>query len=271
MTYIGSPVIFQFDKIAEGIEFGTSSQTIQNYQFCRITDDIYFLASSGLCVIRAAQVIQHLARNKTALYYMESIGAGARNVERNKFLSYDKVRNLLVTSYSRELAGAARITDQIIYSVDTGNFARASLSAEFAFNGFGFRDAAGLLLQSTAMYFDRNFRLVARPNTIGAVPDAALIETADISHLPERKSFVNQVRPVINHQGTTGSPMIQVGTKNKANQSISFSATVTVNNNGEAPQRASGRIHRYRAMMSVSASWSSMTGLEINVFPDGER
>ena len=96
---------------------------------------------------------------------------------------------------------------------------------------------------------------------------AARVETADFEHIPGRRSFVTGVVPATDATAVT----VQVGKKERPQDSLTYGSAVAVNAQGLSPQRASARIHRYRVDIAAEESWSHLQGVEPQFHSDGDR
>ena len=93
----------------------------------------------------------------------------------------------------------------------------------------------------------------------------ATIETGEVTHSPGRRSFVNNVRPLVDGGTTT----IAVGTRNRQTDSVVFTGDVTENAAGRCPVRTNARYHRYR--VTISGDFTDAIGIEPYGRPAGRR
>jgi hypothetical protein len=96
---------------------------------------------------------------------------------------------------------------------------------------------------------------------------AALIETGDVMTKPGTRYFVRGVSMLTD----ADSVMVQVGTKERVQDSISWRSSQALNSQGIAPTRASGRVHRVRATIPAAEAWGSLQGFESDAVPEGRR
>ena len=96
---------------------------------------------------------------------------------------------------------------------------------------------------------------------------AARVETADVQLVPTRRAFVQGVIP----EGDSTAITINVGRKERAQDSLSYGGAVAINSQGFSPQRASARFHRFRADIAAGESWNHIVGVEPIYVDDGER
>lgn len=273
MTYIGAPVIFQFDKIVSGVntmsaQVGAPANIAPRlgYTYARLGDAVYFLLQGGLAVIYGGQQFRDLSIEKNSAYLKkilvtQGIGATSLGIDPSSGRIHWGLRGVASSTHTIDIV--------MVYNYNYDKFTRISTDAAFIINGIASTQVSDVFYVRASsggqLAYHNPFP------TVAAFVQDSFIETADIEHIPGQRAFVNAARPIVNHLGTTGTPMLQVGTRERQNVSISYSTTVTVNAQGETPQRAAGRFHRYKLPMSISASWSYIMGVEVDFEPDGDR
>lgn len=95
---------------------------------------------------------------------------------------------------------------------------------------------------------------------------AALIETGDVLPSSGTRNFVRGIAVATDASGV----MVQVGTKERPQDSISWRAAQGLNRRGIAPTRASGRVHRGRFTIAAGEDWSNLQGFEPDAVPEGQ-
>jgi len=91
------------------------------------------------------------------------------------------------------------------------------------------------------------------------------LETGDLELNPGRRSFVSQVRPIVD----TKAAKVQIATKGDRLDATVYGKTVEQDPDGKCPFRADGRYHRVR--VKLPAGFSEAVGIDIEGRPTGRR
>ena len=109
--------------------------------------------------------------------------------------------------------------------------------------------------------FTRDHRLAIN----GGPPMAPLLETGEIQPAEGRRAWVTLARPL--YDGGAGV-LISVGTRERLNDPVVWSAPVPINAIGECPQRVTGRYMRFRMTMPEGQVFRHLQGIDIRVRPE---
>jgi hypothetical protein len=93
---------------------------------------------------------------------------------------------------------------------------------------------------------------------------APTLETGESQITPGRRSWVSNVRPLIDG----GAATVQVGHRDRLDQPVVWEAAVPTNILGECPQRCTGRYIRFRMVMPAAQVFQHLQGLDLTVFPE---
>lgn len=113
--------------------------------------------------------------------------------------------------------------------------------------------------------FDSQYRAGGFTGT----PYDAFLETREFSPIPARRARINQVRPVIDQ---TGDMIAQIGSRNRAQDPVTWCRESKVSDWGDASVRANGRYFRVR--LRIEGAFEHALGIEIapgNVRDAGTR
>lgn len=277
MTYVGAPVVFNFDQIV----FGTgcvAPGTIASYG-----EKIFFLGPDGFYILNGAQAVpignnkvdkffysdfdQSLSHMANAvidpintLYILAYPGAGNSGVC-NKLIMYNWVTGrwtygepgniaVLVNSMSQSVDPDAASTETIYGNPDTGPFADVSLDSRIFIGG---------KLQLSAI--DSNHKLAF----FNSAALDAVLETGETQLFPGRRALVTNVRPMVEGSGTVS---VEAGTRDTTQSTVSYTTPVAANTYGEANLFAEGRYHRAR--VTIEGGFEQAYGLDWSATPKGK-
>lgn len=96
-------------------------------------------------------------------------------------------------------------------------------------------------------------------------PMAPTLETGELQFVPERRAWVQTVRPLIDG----GTATVAVGHRDRLEQPVVWEAAVPANVIGECPQRVTGRYLRFRMTMPAAQVFTHLQGLDIQAIPEG--
>ena len=279
MTFVGSPLIFQFDQVQQNIGAYAPQSVIayQNlifflsedgfYRFDGVNaqpigkgkvDNTFFddLDTSNYLRIQAA--IDPV--NKLVMWAYPASGNSGGNP--NKIIIYnwafDKwshVQDLNIEILTRSVSGVLTLDglDAINTSVDA---LPVSLDSR--------QWNAGQLILS---YFNGDHRL-ARFNGNAM---SARVDTGERQFNPNMngRSYLTEVRPI--GEGLSATMEVAVISRNLLTNSVSAATAVAPVSAGFAQVRSSGRFHRIRLTTDAGSTYTNLQGVDVEVKPEGGR
>ena len=96
---------------------------------------------------------------------------------------------------------------------------------------------------------------------------AAEIDSVEAQLTPGGRTFVSAIRPLVDG----GSLSVQLGTRERANDPVQWSAGVPQNAAGSCPVRAGARYHRARLRIAADGAWTHAQGIDLEADREGER
>lgn len=278
MTFVGSPLIFQFDPVHNkiGALVPQAVASYQNLVFFLSEDGFYTFDGSQLNPIGRAKVdrffrtdlnvnfIQRIVAaidpiNKYVMWAYISNDAPSTNL--NKLLiyswAYDRwtiveglaieyILSMVTTGYT--LDGLDAITtnlDALAYSLDSLQWTGGTIVAS-AFN---------------------SSHVLGRFNGSAM---AATITTKEFMLFEDERAMITQVRPIVN--GTSASTTISLINRNTLTESASVGSAATVPNaTGFVQTRCSARYFKVQLNTAASISFKQLTGVEVHGVPAGVR
>jgi hypothetical protein len=266
MSYVGTPLIFQFDNISRNIGCYESNSVVQ---WGGVT---YFLSDDGFYSCDG-QRIEPIGAEKVNRFFWDTLEESRlsemsaavdpfRNLVIWGYQSLDKTYRLLVyhwitkrwsfvdTSINRisdittpeatleQLDNYSASLDNLQISLDD----RAWLGGKFLFAGVSGR------------------KIVAFSGT----NKPARITTADLS-AGETMSMVTLARPIIDN----GLGNVAISSRFNLSESVNFGPEIAANSENRVGLRSLGRYHRLRVI--PSGDWQTAIGVEVDIQPAGMR
>ncbi len=267
MTYIGSPLVFQFDNISRNqgcyeansiVEYGGTS---------------FFLSDDGFYACNGQQIIP-IGNEKVNRYFFEDVDEGSLNL---MSAAIDPERKLVIWAYVSK--ASATVDKLIIYNYQTNkwtsgttNVSRIASSStpSFALEGL---DVFGNLETITSSFDSRvwlggkmqfagvkNSKIV----TFSGANNTAYIETGDIE-LPGTTSAITLAKPVVDG----GSASVSLLSRRLLSDSVFFVRPTAADSENRVSIRGVGRYHRLQ--LNPTGQWNSAIGIDIEINPLGSR
>ena len=279
MDYEGSPVIFRFKKLAEGI-----GATIEG-SVAGFGDRAFFVHRSGFFMVVGAAELAAIGAEKVDRFFWADIDT---NYLTRVTAAVDPVNKIYGISYVGAGSGSNSPNRLLVYHWDTGRWSRVQPGDhEMIYSG---ASQAGYTLDTLdsisgsldALPFSLDSVVwtgVARPlfagfNTAHNLAYfngsnlAATVDTTEAQLVEGQRALLRSLRPMVDG----GSPSISIGTRNRQVDAVSFASAVTINSLGACRGRWRGRYHRARLTIPAAASWSHLYGVdEILAIAGGPR
>lgn len=270
MTYVGSPIVFQFDEVERGRGTPASNSVVKFGQ------GVGYLGIDGFYIFNGQSSIA-IGVHKVDRFFWDDVD---QNFMYNIFGAHDPENQLLMWAYPNADATAGRPNRVLVYNYSPNAMMRWSLIDEqdisFFYRSFGEGYTLdGLDSVSTdidtgfSVSFDSrvwtgNTNLLSgfngdnkQVNFDGAALDATL-ETQELQLTNGGKTLVNTVRPIIDGAATL---TMQVGERNIQSDSVTWGPSTATNSNGNCAVRSSARYHRAR--VSTSGAFDFAQGVEV--------
>ena len=265
MSYVGSPLIFQFDNISRNLGCYESNSVAQ---WKGIT---YFLADDGFYACDGQQV-QSIGAEKVNRFFWDSL---REEVISQMSTAVDPFRSLVIWGYPTDEGYRLLVyqTETKRWSyVDTNVFRISdvftpSTSLE-ALNNFSTSlDALPASLDSRQWIGGKLLLSGVRGakiiNFVGANKQAR-ITTPDISS-DASMSMVTLVKPIVD----AGSATMSIASRMNLAQAVAFGATSAADAENRAGFRSLGKYHRIR--VEPSGNWTTAIGVEAEIQQAGMR
>jgi hypothetical protein len=266
MSYVGTPLIFQFDNIARNRGCFEPNSVIQWQGITYFLGDDGFYACDG-------QNLKNIGAEKVNRYFFNSLKESDLG---NMSAAIDPINNLVVWGYPT-VDLDYRV---LVYHVPTGKWSYADSTAtrvapvstpSITLEGLdafsASIDALGISLDSRNWLGGKLLLLGIDGNkliTFTGASKTATIETADIS-ADANQSMVTMLKPIVD--GGTGDA--SVASRLQLNQTVTFPTVTSANSENRIGVRSYGRYHRVK--LQPTGTWSTAIGIDVDIQQAGTR
>ena len=266
MSYVGTPLIFQFDNIARNRGCFEPNSVIQWQGITYFLGDDGFYACDG-------QNLKNIGAEKVNRYFFNSLKESDLG---NMSAAIDPINNLVVWGYPT-VDLDYRV---LVYHVPTGKWSfsdstatrvapvstpSVTLEGLDAFSAS--LDALGISLDSRNWLGGKLLLLGIDGNkliTFTGASKTATIETADISS-DTNQSMITMLKPIVDN----GTGSASIASRLQLNQTVSFPSVTAANSENRIGARSYGRYHRVK--LQPSGDWTTAIGMDVEIQQAGTR
>lgn len=266
MTYIGSPIVFQFDQVedARGALAPRGVIPVGNMIFYIADDGFYMFAGGQSIPIGANKVDKTFLSDLNASYLYRVSGAA---------FPKDKV---VIWSYPGSGSADGTPNKVIMYNWSTQKWAYAEFDHELIFRamsigvtlegldtlGYTNLDTIPFSLDSKVwMGGVLNLAAFNTSHKLGYFTGTSLdatFETGEFQPIPGKRCEITEVVPLVDG----GTHTVQIGTRETQAGTVYWSAVCAENSSGICPTRANSRYHRAR--VNVTGDFIDAIGIDVS-------
>jgi len=266
MSYIGTPLIFQFDNISRNKGCMVSG-SITQYQ--GIT---FFLSDDGFYMCDGQQV-QPIGSEKVDRWFLDDV---SENDYGTMSAAVDPVRKLILWNYKSK-DGSRKL---IIYNFNTKKWTYADAGTDYISDASSASstleeldsisasiDALETPLDSILFAGGKYFlggTFGTKVTTYTGTPMTARIQTGDIE--AGGQSLINLARPQVDQ----GSATIAAASRRLLSEDITYGTPVAADDDNRVGLRNSGKYHRIQ-VNPTGARWKSAVAVDIDIVSQGVR
>ena len=267
MSYVGSPLVFQFDNISRNQGCYEANSIIQ------YGGTSFFLSDDGFYACDGQQIIP-IGNEKVNRYFFSDAEESSLNL---MSAAVDPARKLVVWAYvSKE---SATVDKLLIYNYQIGRWSSGTTDASrvatsstpsFTLEGL---DVFGDL-EEIESSFDSRIWLggkmqfagtkLAKIVTFSGANNTAYIETGDIE-VPGSTSSITMAKPIVDN----GSGNVALLSRRLLNESTEFGSQVVADAENRVSIRGIGRYHRLQ--LTPTGNWKTTVGVDIELNGLGSR
>lgn len=283
MTFVGSPLIFQFDKIHDGIG-AYAPQSVVNYE-----NLIFFLANDGFKSFDGSN-IKDIGKGKVDNTFLDDLDTNY--VYRVTGLVVPE-KKIVMWPYPGASNTSGNANHIMIYSwaydrwarVDGVNIEYMATSASPGYTLDGL-DAVSTNIDTLAYSLDSRQWTGGQLNMsyyqggklyyLNATPMSATVQTSEVNLMNDttatrgtlqHKAMVTGVWPIV--QGLSASVTVAIGMRNKVVNSLSTTTALTPTSAGFVQCRATANLHRFT--INVGGAYDNIQGVDVEFSDAGRR
>lgn len=267
MSYVGTPLVFQFDNISRNLGCYESNSVIQ---WQGVT---YFLSDDGFYACDGQNVV-NIGAEKVNRFFFNSLRES--NIDQMS-AAVDPSKNLVMWGYP-----STDITYRVImYHAPTKRWSYADTNV----NRIGSSSTPGVTLEGldsisasidslmtpldSRLWVGGKLQLAgvtgAKIITFSGSAKTAMIDTNDIE-TGSNQSMITLVKPLVDN----GSGSVAIDSRLKLNETVDFGSVTAADSENRVGVRSYGRYHRVRLQPSGD-NWSSAIGVDVEIQQGGTR
>jgi hypothetical protein len=276
-TYVGPDLIFQFDAIST--ERGcAASGSIASYQQL-----VFFLAADGFFLLSGGEAERPIGDQKVDSWFWANVNESYLHRISS---AIDSSRKLYIVAFPSTNSSIGAPDTLLIYNWTVDRWSRAELGVDILcrmMNKLGQTldsldtiypnlDTMPLSLDSVllsgsplaklgAFGFDKRMAFFEGGNL------AAEIDSIEAQVTPGSRTFIGAIRPLVDG----GTLAVRVGTRERSNEPVAWSADVSQDAVGSCLLRSSARYHRARVKIDADGQWNHAQGIDIEAVEEGAR
>jgi hypothetical protein len=277
MTFVGSPLIFQFDTIHNNMG-AFCPRSVVAYQ-----NMIYFLSDDGFYALVNQSELQPIGRSRVDNFFFGDVH---QQFTQRITAAVDPVNKYVMWAYASNDNPAGNADRLIVYSwaydkwsLITGlniEYLVSSITTGYTLDGL---DAINTNLDMLPVSLDSTqwtggqviLSAYDNTHTLGRFNGSAMtaqITTGEFEMFDGQRAYITEVRPLA--IGLSASLTVSVLNRNNLTESLSVgAANVAVNATGFAPTRVTSRYQNIQ--LSVAGNFKQLLGVEVIGTPAGVR
>jgi hypothetical protein len=267
MSYVGSPLVFQFDNISRNQGCYEANSIIQ------YGGTSFFLSDNGFYACDGQQIIP-IGNEKVNRFFFDNVDEGLLPLMSS---AVDPARKLVIWAYAS--LSSATVDKLLIYNYEIGKWTSGTTTASriatsstpsFTLEGL---DVFGNL-EAIESSFDSRVWLGGKMQfagvkdtkivTFSGANNTAYIETGDIE-VPGTTSAITMAKPIVDN----GSGNVALVSRRLLNEQVVFGSQTAADSENRVSIRGVGRYHRLQ--LTPTGLWKTAVGMDIDLNGLGTR
>jgi len=267
MSYVGSPLVFQFDNISRNLGCYEANSIIQ------YGGTSFFLGDDGFYACDGQNVVP-IGNEKVNRFFFDNVDEGTLYL---MSAAVDPTKKLIIWAYAS--VSSATADKLLIYNYQTQRWTSGTTTVDriaststpaVTLDGmdvYGNLDTIMTTFDSR-LWLGGKLQLAgvdgAKIVTFSGANATAYIETGDIE-IPGSTSAITMVKPIVDD----GSGSVALLSRRLLTESTVFGSQTAANSENRVSVRGIGRYHRLQ--LTPTGSWTSAVGMDIDLSPLGTR
>jgi hypothetical protein len=267
MSYIGSPLVFQFDNISRNLGCYEANSIIQ------YGGTAFFLGDDGFYACDGQNVIP-IGSEKVNRFFFDNVDEGTLYL---MSAAADPIKKLIIWAYASN--SSATPDSLLIYNYQTQKWSSGTTSVDriaststpaVTLEGMDTYGTLETILTSfdSRLWLGGKLQLAgvdgAKIVTFTGANATAYLETGDIE-VPGATSSITMVKPIVDD----GSGSVALLSRRLLSEATAFSSQTAADSENRVSVRGIGRYHRLQ--LTPTGSWTSAVGLDIDLNQLGTR
>ena len=267
MSYVGSPLVFQFDNISRNLGCYEQNSVIQ------YGGTTFFLSDDGFYACDGQQVIP-IGNEKVNRFFFDNADEGILPL---MSAAVDPAKKLIIWAYASN--NSATVDSLLIYNFQTQRWTSGTTTVDRIASS----TTPGVTLEGLDAYgnldtiftsFDSRLWLGGKLQLAGVngakiitftgANATAYLETGDIE-TPGSTSAITMAKPIVDN----GSANVSLFSRRLLNQQVIFPAQTAADSENRISIRGIGRYHRLQ--LTPTGNWTSVVGTDIDLNGLGTR
>ena len=277
--FIGTPLVFSFNKVAENIGcFAPRS-------ISSVGSDVFFLSQDGFYKISNGSQIKPIGKGKIDEFFLDDLSSNKEGI----CSAIDTNNSLYIVSYrgSGATGGSTVNNKMVVYNYATDSWSTCSgqdldfigTASQEAFTTLESLDVLGSI-DDLPKPLDSYYYQEGILGLSGFSSDkkfgkflggsmTATVDTTEFEGIEGRRSTLINARPIVDANGENTTITVTPITRSSQADSVSTGSAVTVKSSGDCPLRTNSRYHRLR--VTVNGNFKNMQGVDVEARPEGKR
>ena len=267
MSYVGSPLVFQFDNISRNLGCYEQNSVIQ------YGGTTFFLSDDGFYACDGQKVIP-IGNEKVNRFFFDNADEGTLYL---MSAAVDPAKKLIIWAYASN--NSATVDSLLIYNFQTQRWTSGTTTVDRIASS----STPGVTLEGLDVYgsletiltsFDSRLWLGGKLQLAGVngakivtftgANATAYLETGDIE-TPGSTSAITMAKPIVDN----GSANVSLFSRRLLNEQVIFPSQTVADSENRVSIRGVGRYHRLQ--LTPTGSWTSVVGTDIDLNGLGTR
>src|SRR5210317_151682 len=267
MSYVGSPLFFQFDTISRGLG------CIEGNSIAQYGATSFFLSADGFYKCDG-QTVTGIGTEKVDRYFFDDVdltslgtmSAAADPIKKLVVWNYKNVdggRSILI--YNWQLNKWSRVTTD---STGVGTISTTGYTLEGLETVLGYTDLETIPASLDSRLWVGGKFLFAGFQDTKIVTFTGTTYNSEII-TPDIEVGYNSVATLVRSQIDNGSANIKIASRRELDDNIQFGSSSTTSSEGRASVRSAGRYHRFS--ITPTGNWTNASSIDVDFRTQGNR